>query len=140
EDEEDLLRLAEAEPDERQRDQRRDRDVAQEERHRLEERLDAAETAGEDPQRDADQGRQAEAQKDAPQAPAGAPAERGVEPQALDVPHDLARARQGERREDPILWWAPGQGPPDEDDDQDREELEREPPELRERPAQDHGS
>src|SRR6202035_583198 len=109
-------------------DQGGDGDVAQEESRRFDEGLEAAEAAGQDAERHPDHAGEAEAQEDAPQAPAGAAAQGGVEPQALDLAQRLAGAGEGERRQDALLRRPVGDQVPDEEHEGDRAELERDRP------------
>ena len=131
EDEEDLLRLAQAEPDEGERDQGGDRHVAQEEGRRLRgtpRRRGSSRRGSRAGCRPAPPGRS--------RGRCAAGSSRSTRVSAASnqrlskLPTHLARAGQGERREHPLLRRAPGQGPPDEQDQRATErELERPGPE-----------
>ena len=121
EDEHHLLRLVDAEPEDRQRNQRRDRQIAAEERDRRAGRFDHAPRSGDDAERHADEHGQSEPDQHALQRRGDALQERAFVEQARKASDHFARARQDHRRDpaDPRLR-SPASQPPQQHDDADR--------------------
>ena len=117
EDEHHLLRLVDPEPQNGQRNQRRHRQVASEQRQRRARRLEHAPRAGGDPQRNADQDRETEAEEDALQRGGDALHQRALVEQAGETREHFERTRQHDRRDQPRLHGAERDEPPHQDEE-----------------------
>ena len=116
EDEHHLLRLVDPEPQNRQRNQRRHRQVSSEERQRRTRRFEHAPRAGGDPQRNADQDRETEAEEHALQRGGDALHQRALVQQAGEAGEHFERTRQHDGRHQPRLHGAQRDEPPHQDE------------------------
>ena len=103
EDEHDLLLLADAEPDEGERDERGDRDIAAEDRDRGDEGAELGPGAAQDAERDADERGQTKPLKHAPQRGQQVSHQRLVEPERGETAEDLRRRADDRARQNALL-------------------------------------
>ena len=103
EDEHHLLRFVDAEPQNRQRDQRGNRDISRKQRDRHGRRFQHAPGTSDDPQRHAHHDRQPESDENAPERRHDARGQGSFVPQCVEASGDLERRRQNHGRNQPLF-------------------------------------